>query len=128
MTQGALQIEPIRLEAENIVRLIQSSALPLRGEKRLQEEISNLLTSHNIEHDREWRLSDEDIVDFRFASGLVMEVKLKAPKRAIYRQCERYCKHSEVNALILATATATGFPPDINDKPCWVASLGSGWL
>lgn len=118
----------IHTQAAEIVSLLRRCALPLREEKKLQEAISGVLTENNIPHKREHRLSDEDIVDFLFPSGLVMEVKIKAPKRAIYRQCERYCGHKEVKGLILATATATGFPPEINDRPCWVASLGTGWL
>lgn len=128
MNTKADQDDKIHTEAAEIVSLLRRCALPLREEKRLQESISGVLTENNIPHEREHRLSDTDIVDFRFPSGLVMEVKIKAPKRGIYRQCKRYCEHDEVKGLILATATATGFPPEINGRPCWVASLGTGWL
>ncbi|WP_196223204.1 hypothetical protein [Roseibium sp. RKSG952] len=128
MTMSSEIADTLQKEAATIVSLLQRCPLPLRDEKKLQEAISTALTEAGIPHKREHHLSGSDIVDFIFPSGLVMEVKIKAPKRAIYRQCQRYCKHDAVKGLILATATATGFPPDINERPCWVVSLGMGWL
>jgi hypothetical protein len=60
--------------------------------------------------------------------GVGMEVKIKGSKREMYRQCERYCLHERVSALILATNVATGMPATINGKPVFVALLSRGWL
>ena len=81
----------------------------------------------NIEHEREVRLAPGDIVDFMIG-GVAIEVKIGGRKRSIYDQCERYCEHERVEALVLATSVAMGFPPEIKGKPCYVASLGRGWL
>lgn len=100
----------------------------LGSEKAVQEELSRVLDAAGMRHKREVELSPGNVVDFMVEGGIAIEVKIKAPKRSIYRQCERYCEHPQVEALVLATATAMGFPQKIHGKPCWVASLGRGWL
>lgn len=116
------------MQPGEIVRLVSGTPIPLTDEKEAQAALSVAFDNAGIRHKREVRLSGADVVDFMAEGGIAIEVKLKAPKRAIYRQCERYCAHEQVKALVLVTATATGFPTEINGKPCWVASLGRGWL
>lgn len=113
---------------EKIISLISRTPIPLTNEKAVQASLSELFKEHNIIHKREVVLSAGNVVDFSFQDGLFMEVKIKASKRAIYRQCKRYCEHEQVAGLILASATAMGFPDEVHGKPCWVASLGVGWL
>lgn len=116
------------MQPAEIVRMVSTRPIPLNDEKETQAELSRLLTEAGVLHKREVRLSPGNVVDFMLEGGLAIEVKLSASKRAIYRQCKRYCEHEQVKALILVSATATGFPADIEGKPCWVASLGRGWL
>lgn len=111
-----------------VIRLVEKTPIVFGNEKSVQEQLSEILATAGIPHGREVVLGPGDIVDFMIEGGTALEVKLKAPKRAIYRQCVRYCSHPQVKALILATATAMGFPEEINGKPCWVASLGRSWL
>lgn len=113
---------------EKVLRLVEGTPFLLSNEKEVQAELSRIFTENEIPHKREVVLGPGDIVDFMLEGGIAIEVKIKVPKRSAYRQCKRYCEHESVNALILASATATGFPEEINGKPCWVASLGRGWL
>jgi hypothetical protein len=73
-----------------------------------------------------------DIADFFLpcpdGRGVVVEIKIKGSRRALHDQCERYCKSPDTAALIVATNLALGFPEEIAGKPCYVASLGRGWL
>lgn len=109
--------------------LIESTRLPLVNEKVTQEAIENLFALHGLECKREHRLSDSDIPDFFFAdTGLLIEVKLRAPRMGIFRQLERYAEHEAVKALMLVTATAMHLPVEIKGKPAMVVSLGRGWL
>lgn len=100
----------------------------MNNEKRLQSEIEELFVANNILYKREVALGNGDIIDFMLAEGIGLEVKIEETKRAIHRQCARYCKHEQVRSLILVSATAMGFPEEIFGKPCYVASLGTGWL
>jgi len=111
-----------------ITALISRTPLVQSNEIAVQEKISELLTQHGILHKREVMLGPGDRPDFMLEGGVAIEVKLKASKRAIYRQCARYCEYDAVKALILVSATAMGFPEEINGKSTWVASLGGGWL
>lgn len=111
-----------------ITALISRTPLVQSNEIAVQEKISELLTQHGILHKREVMLGPGDRPDFMLEGGVAIEVKLKASKRAIYRQCERYCAYDQVKGLILVSATAMGFPEEIHGKSTWVASLGSGWL
>lgn len=116
------------MHPEEFVRLISTTPIVLSDEKSVQEEMSRLLDLAGVNHKREVALGMGDIVDFMLEGGTAVEVKLKAPKRAIYRQCERYCAHGQVKALVLVSATVMGLPPEIRGKPCWLASLGMAWL
>ena len=111
-----------------IASLISKTPIVQSNEIAVQEKISELLSSHGVKHKREVVLGPGDRPDFMLEDGIVIEVKLKAGKRAIYRQCARYCEYDAVKGLILVSATAMGFPEEINGKSTWVASLGGGWL
>ena len=111
-----------------IAALISRTPFVQSNEIAVQEKISDLLKSHGVKHKREVVLGPGDRPDFMLEGGVAIEVKLKASKRTIYRQCERYCEYDAVKALILVSATAIGFPEEINGKSTWVASLGGGWL
>lgn len=113
---------------QEFISIITTRRFDLGDEKALQAEIASVLTELSVNFHREVRLAPGDIVDFMLPGGTAVEVKITAPKRAIYRQCKRYCDHDAVRALVLVTATAIGFPEEINGKPCWVASLGRAWL
>lgn len=115
------------MSPEAIVAFFHARRFPLTDEKILQARIAECLVKEGIEHKREVRLAPGDIVDFMIG-GVAIEVKIKGAKRRIYDQCARYCEHEKVESLILLTSVAMGFPPEIHDKPCYVASLGRAWL
>jgi hypothetical protein len=101
--------------------------LPLSNEQALQWAIAGAFDQDGIAYLREHRLSAADVVDF-FCCGIVVEVKIKGSKIAIYRQCERYCRHEEVAGLVLATNLAMTLPPLIAGKPARIADLSRAWL
>lgn len=113
--------------ARVMVRLIESLRLPLSDEKALQAALEPHLLRHCGLTLREHHLGDRDIIDF-LVEDVGLEIKIKGQRRAIYRQCERYCRHDTVQALVLATNAAMGMPATIAGKPVFVASLGRGWL
>lgn len=85
-------------ECRALVRFLQSFRWPLSDEKRLQEVMAEQLAGGSIAAEREVHLGDGDIIDF-MVGGTGIEVKIKGSKRAIYRQCERYCGHARVTSL-----------------------------
>ncbi len=105
----------------------------------MQSGISVALASAGIPFEREHRLSAEDIPDFlipcprALTQWIAVECKLKGPgggprKIDIYRQIERYTRHPEVAAIILASNLSMGLPAEIRGKPVYAASLSKGWL
>lgn len=113
---------------EDFITLMRRSPFVLKDEKSVQEGIETLLNSHGFDFKREVRLSNKDIVDFMLAYGIAVEVKLGGRPMSIFKQCERYCAHDQVKALVLMTAKTMGFPPEIKGKPCYYVSLSTGWL
>lgn len=113
--------------ARAIVRLIETLRLPLSREKELQRALTPYLERFGLPVLREHHLIDGDIIDY-LVGEVGIEIKIKGQRRAIYRQCERYCRHDAVQALVLATNAAMGLPATIAGKPVFVASLGRGWL
>lgn len=100
-------------------------------EKKTQSEVETFLLSAGYSFEREKRLSSKDIPDFLIQSpygNLVLEVKIRFPKKQIYRQLERYAAHVNVDGVILLTGTCMGLPDKIAEKPAVLVSIGEGWL
>ena len=113
--------------AADIIHLIQTRRLPLSAEKPLQAALAREFELAGIVAAREVDLGGGDMIDFMIG-GIGLEVKIKGQRRAIYRQCERYCGHDRVVTLVLATNAAMGLPAWIGGKPVHIASLSRGWL
>ncbi len=112
---------------ENVIRILNSKRLNLNSEKELQKEIENLFVDKGLVHQREYRLDENNIPDF-FIDGVAIEIKIKGAKKAIYKQCERYCNFEQTKALLLITSRSMGFPKQINGKDCYYYSLSKNWL
>jgi len=120
------------VEIEDIYRIVMSWRFrSINNEKLLQGEISKVFVSHGDFFSSEYRLDDKNIIDFFFhKNGIGVEVKIKSniSKQAIYRQCERYCSFDKVKKLVLLTNRSIRLPSKINDKDCYVFSLGASCL
>lgn len=116
------------VDTSKLIRFFETRRWPLADEKRLQLCIADEFAREGIEAEREVRLNGSDIIDFLTKGGIGIEVKIKGSKREIYRQCERYCLHDRINALILASNVPVGLPTFINGKPISFVHLGKGWL
>lgn len=114
-------------KVQEIINILKSQKLSITTEKELQREIEMLFKDNGLDFEREYRLDNKNIVDF-YIDGLSIEVKIKAGKKAIYKQCERYCNFHDTKALLLITNTSMGFPEQINNKDCYLFSLGESWL
>lgn len=118
-------IDPAVLAVTQCLSQIRFS---LHDEKRTQAEISSSLAAAGIPHQREFRLSNRDIVDFMIDGRLAMEIKIKGRRRDIFHQMERYAAHDIVQQLILVTNVPMGFPPSVNGKQVFVLNLAKAWL
>ena len=123
----------------SIVRLLSRTRVDLSSEKVMQSGIAAALATAAIPFGREYRLSGEDIPDFlipcphELTRWVAIECKLKGrsggPRKIdIYRQLERYARHPEVAAIILASNLSMGLPAEIGGKPVYAASLSMGWI
>ncbi|MGG0939228.1 hypothetical protein ABHN11_24755 [Brevibacillus centrosporus] len=115
----------------SLVEKLQLQRFSTEQEKLTQMDVECFLASIGICFEREKHLSDRDIPDFLIhtpAGSVVLEVKTRCARKAIYRQLERYAQHQVVAGIILLTGTSMGLPPEIKGKPSVVASIGAGWL
>lgn len=115
------------IDIQELCRILSSQKFVLDNEKSVQLQIENVLIDRKIEYKREFSLNDADIIDFMIGD-IGLEVKLKCPKRQIYRQCVRYAEHEEIKTLLLMSATAMGLPTEILGKPVYALSLTKAWL
>ena len=122
-----------------IVKRIALARVDLSSEKAMQYGIAVALESAGIPFEREHRLSNEDIPDFlipcprELTQWIAVECKLKGrgggPRKIdTYRQIERYARHPEVAAIILASNLSMGLPAEIGGKPVYAVSLSKRWL
>ena len=110
-----------------ILNVLAARRFSLAREKDTQAEIATAFDLAGLAYQREHDLGGRNIVDF-LLNDVGLEIKIGGSKRAIYSQCERYCETKKLSALILCTNVAIGFPAAIAGVPCYVASLGKGWL
>lgn len=118
------------VEVRDILYVLRRKRFTLQDEKVLQAEInSELLLAFGLpEVEREFILDKKNTIDFFISSAWGVEVKVCGQKRAIYKQCERYCGFEKIKALLLVTNRSMGFPKQINGKDCYVLNLGKAWL
>lgn len=118
------------IHPQDVLILLKGKRYLLHNEKDLQGEIGqHLVARFGIGPVlRELELDRGNIIDFLIEPGIGIEIKIKGGKRAIYRQCVRYCQFPEVKSLILITNLSMGFPEQINGKDCYVLKLGTAWL
>ncbi len=114
-----------------LLKWLQRQRLNTTVEKSAQQQLAEQLEAAGYQFKREVRLSPADIPDFvvnLHGFSVVIEMKAKAQRKAVYRQLERYAAHDSIHVLILFTATAMQLPERIGYKPTFVASMGAGWL
>ena len=103
--------------------------IDLSSEKAAQAAIAEMLAGAGLAAEREFILAPGERPDFFLPeSGLAIEVKIRAPKMAIFRQLRRYAAHDRVRGLLLLSNTAMGLPAEIDGKPACILSLGRAWL
>lgn len=112
----------------DITSALRRARLPLGNEAALQEAIGRALERAGVAFEREARISAADRIDFLATGGIGIEAKARYPRRAIYRQLERYAQQDAIASLILVTGTAIGLPAQINGKPIYHVSIGRASL
>lgn len=101
------------------------------GEKQIQDSVERVLAHAGLEFVRECVLSPADRPDFLLTGGVVVEVKMKAPRSPVLMQLGRYATHEQVSALVLASPSYTvvaGLPDRIHGKPLTGVQLPGGGL
>lgn len=113
---------------ETLISLIRNARIDLSSEKRAQADLELILTQAGIVFDREFPLTESDIIDF-LVGDVGIELKLKgARKKEVYRQLCRYAGNPRVGSLILASNLSMGLPAQIEGKDAYFVRLGEGWL
>lgn len=115
------------MRTPGLIRLLKTTRLSLANEKRTQADLAMALEQAGIPFEREVTVAPGDIIDFMIG-GIGIELKIKAPRLSIYRQCLRYCESDRVEALVLGTNTAMALPSPLAGKPTFVVYLGTAWL
>lgn len=114
----------------DVFEVLRRKRFNLHDEKILQAEIQAefVLAWGQADVEREFVLDHRNTIDFLISGDLGIEVKIGGQKRAIYKQCERYCCFDKIKSLLLVTNRSMGFPQQINGKDCYVLNLGRAWL
>lgn len=96
------------------------------SECELQIAVAKVLGSHQVEFEREFRLSGRDRPDFLLSSGLVLELKTKGSGESVARQMSRYAEYPRVTSVALLTTRRshmTWVPQKLKEKPAYVVLL-----
>ena len=111
-----------------IAALLRRNRFRLGHETLLQADVEALFRREAIPYEREFVLGPADRVDFLVDGRIALELKIRAPKRAIFRQIERYAAHDVVGSVVIAAVSPLGVPPLANGKPVYVVPLGRSGL
>ena len=112
---------------KEILTLLKKQRFQLHNEKALQTDIERVLIENHIYHSREYRLSNDSIIDF-IAGNTGIEVKISSSGKMIYRQVKRYLEFAEVHNLLLVTNKAIKLPNTINNKSVLILNISIAWL
>lgn len=111
-----------------LTALLRGNRYRMGSEALLQQDIETLLGLRQIKFERETRLGPGERIDFLVEGGIGVEVKVRYPKRSIFRQLVRYAEHERISSLILVSGTAMGLPTAVLGKPLFSVPLGRSAL
>lgn len=112
------------IDARLVAGFLRQARYRMGAEALLHDDVERHLKAGAIPYEREHRLGPGERLDFLIANRVAVELKIRAQRKAIYRQLERYAQHDIVYGLVLVTASALGMPKEINRKPVYVVQLG----
>lgn len=115
------------VDVVSIKKLLSKKRFNTEDEKILQGQIEKALLDAGISFQREFNLDEKSCIDF-MVGNIGIEVKIKGQKRAIYKQCERYCTFDALSSLLLLTSKSMGIDEEINGKPIHYININRGWL
>ena len=112
---------------EEIYNLLKRQRFQLHNEKALQSDIEQVLITNKMAYAREYRFSNESIIDFMIGRTGI-EVKISSSAKVIFRQIERYLAFDEIDNLLLVTNKIIHLPKTINNKSVLILNIGTAWL
>lgn len=112
------------MDAKQLATFLRAARYRIGTEALLHDDVELHLKAGCIAYDREHRLGPGERLDFLVAGSIALELKIRAQRKSIYRQLERYARHDAVKGLVLVTASALGMPKAIEGKPIYVVQLG----
>lgn len=115
---------------EEIIALLDQHRFRGMTEEDFQDAIETILTTSDITHIREERLTPRDRIDFMVGETGI-EVKINGSSSEIIRQLGRYAAHERVTTLILASSRIRliqGIPATIHGVPVHAVALRGGFL
>jgi hypothetical protein len=124
-----LSISP-RIEAtqwiDQLASLLAKYRFNFVTEKDLQAGMAKAFARLDEPFEREYRLSDEDIVDFYWPKKRVgLEAKIDHSLSDLTRQLFRYCQHESILGILVVTSKArlANLPEEMSNKPIRCHSL-----
>lgn len=112
------------MSAAEVTAILRRGRYQIGTESALHISIAAVLEEAGLAFEPEARLGPANRIDFLVSGGIGIEAKVRYPRRAIYRQLQRYAESDQISALVLITATALGVPPSIAGKPIFYVSIG----
>ncbi len=116
------------ISPQELVLKLRRVRLPNATEQATQDACEEWLKKEGIPYEREVVIGEGERVDFLIAGEIGLEIKVKYPKRQIYRQLERYSLTGRVTSLVLLTGTYLGLPAELNGVPVYMVSMGRAAL
>jgi hypothetical protein len=124
-----LSINP-RIDAkhwiDHLTSLLAKYRFNFTNEKELQAGMEKAFARLDEPFEREFRLSDEDIVDFYWPNKKVgLEAKIDHSLSDLTRQLFRYCQHESILGILVVTSKArlANLPEEMSNKPIRCHSL-----
>jgi hypothetical protein len=113
-----------RIDAVRWIDLISESlskyTFNFSNEKQLQSGMSKIFTLMNEQFISEYKLSEEDIVDFYWpAQKVAVEVKIGGSLSGLTRQIHRYAQHEAILGILVVSSKMKliSLPEEISRKP-----------
>ena len=111
-----------------LIDALRSYSYSFGSEAVLQACVATVLAKACLPHAAEVKLGAGDRVDFLVDGRIAVELKVDGSVNEVARQLARYCRHDQVEAVVLVTSRRKhfGVPPMLAGKPIEVVHVREG--
>jgi len=120
------------LDGKHLAKFLSERKFNFSSEEMLQAQVAEEFRKNGVLAQREVVIGRDDTgkicrIDF-MVGDVGLELKIRGEKRAIFRQCLRYCQSPRIAHLVVASSRSLSMPAELRGKPVTLVNLALALL